>query len=258
MASQGPEEVLQSGTAVCAGYAELFKKLATYAGLESKVVSGHGKGYGFSPGEPYNRNHAWNAIKMDWGWHLIDCCWGSGFIDGSPNPRYNKRLAPEHFISSPNVFGRRHFPEDSSWQCREDGRTIGWEEYMTPDQEEPEPLRYLSFGEDFGFSEKAVQPPVNNIDIFAGRRTVFSVGLPCEHMSLKEEWVLFLVIGEFSDNNWVLMGSDGRGRYRVEVELPDQRGLKVGLYRATTWKGSDAKGLSAREWQAEDLVVGEV
>ncbi|CAZ84759.1 unnamed protein product [Tuber melanosporum] len=255
MASQDPEGVLQSGTAVCAGYAGLFNKLATYAGLESKVVSGHGKGYGFSPGEPYKTNHAWSAVKMDWGWHLIDCCWGAGSINGPPNPGYNKRLAPEHFISPPNVFGRRHFPEDSSWQCREDGRIIDWEEYMTPDQEEPEPLRYLPFGEEFGFSEKAVQPPVNNIDAFVGKKTVFSLGLPCEHMSRKEEWVLFLVIGEFDDENWMLMDSDGRGRYQIEVQLPNQRGLKVGLYHAVTWKGNDAKGLSAKEWQAE---VGKV
>ena len=255
IASQDPEGVLQSGTAVCAGYAALFNKLATYAGLESKVVSGHGKGYGFNSGEPYKMNHAWNAIKMDWGWHLIDCCWGSGCINGPPNPGYNKRFSPEHFINPPNVFGKSHFPEDSSWQCREDGRVIDWEEYMTPDQKEAEPLRYSSFGEEFGFSEKAVQPPVNNIDTFAGKKTVFSLGLPCEHMSRKEEWVLFLSIGEFSDKNWILMNSDGRGRYHVEVEMPNQRGLKVGLYRAVTWKGNDAKGLSAKEWQTE---VGKV
>jgi len=254
IASQDPEGVLQSGTAVCAGYAELFNKLATHVGLESKVVSGHGKGYGFNSGEPYKMNHAWNAIKMDWGWHLIDCCWGSGHINGPPNPGYIKRFAPEHFISPPSAFGRRHFPEDSSWQCREDGRVTDWEEYMTPDRKESEPLRYCSFGE-FGFSEEAVQPPVNNIDTFAGKRTVFSLGLPCEHMSRKEEWVLFLSIGEFDDKNWILMNSDGRGRYHVEVEMPNQRGLKVGLYRVTSWKGDDARGMSAKEWQAE---VGKV
>ena len=184
--------MLQSGTAVCAGYAGLFNKLATHAGLESKVVSGYGKGYGFNSGEPYKMNHAWNAIKMDWGWHLIDCCWGSGYINGPPNPGYNKRLSPEHFINPPDVFGRS--------RCREDGRVIDWAEYMTPDQKEAEPLRYSSF-EEFGFLEKAVQPRANNIDTFAGRKTVFSLGLPCEHMSRKEEWVLFLSIGEFSDKN---------------------------------------------------------
>ncbi|PUU73309.1 hypothetical protein B9Z19DRAFT_1135398 [Tuber borchii] len=235
IASQDPEGVLQSGAAVCAGYAGLFNKLATHAGLESEVVSGHGKGYGFNSGEPYKMNHAWNAIKMDWGWHLIDCCWGSGSINGPPNPGYNKRLAPEHFINPPMSLA---------------------EVISLGIQQGVEPLRYSSFGEEFGFSEKAVQPPVNNIDTFAGRRTVFSLGLPCEHMSRKEEWVLFLSIGEFSDKNWILMNSDGRGRYHVEVEMPNQRGLKVGLYRAATWKGNDAKGLSAKEWQAEHIESG--
>jgi len=80
-----PESTLRSGLAVCEGYAALFTNLATYAGLESIVITGHGKGFGYaplapgSPLPPFDGNHAWNAVKVDNGeWRLCDPCWYSG------------------------------------------------------------------------------------------------------------------------------------------------------------------------------------
>jgi hypothetical protein len=248
MASQDPGGVLRSGKAVCAGYAEVFYTLASHAGLEAKVVGGHGKGYGFVQGESFNANHAWNAVKLDWGWHLIDCCWGAGNITGPPDPSYHKRFAPEFFVSPSSVFGKRHFPEDARWQLREDGRTLTWGEYMTPDT--PAPVIFSPFAEEFGFAETEVYPPTKNIDAFAGKRVNFSLGLPCGHMSRKEEWVLFLNVGEFKQVNWHLMDSDGTGRYHAEVDLPDKRGLKVTLCYALSWKGGDGRGLTPQEWKS--------
>lgn len=77
-----PQSTLQTGLAVCEGYAGLFSAIAIKAGLEAIVVGGNGKGYGYSPlkpGEPvppYSAGHAWNAVRIDGGeWKLIDCCW---------------------------------------------------------------------------------------------------------------------------------------------------------------------------------------
>jgi transglutaminase/protease-like cytokinesis protein 3 len=39
-----PQSTLQSGLAVCEGYAGLFHAMARGAGIESLVVGGHGKG----------------------------------------------------------------------------------------------------------------------------------------------------------------------------------------------------------------------
>lgn len=83
--SSTPESTLRTGLAVCEGYAALFTNLATYAGLESVVITGHGKGYGYTPlvpGQPlppFESGHAWNAVKIDNGeWKLCDPCWYSG------------------------------------------------------------------------------------------------------------------------------------------------------------------------------------
>src|SRR5262249_44260419 len=40
---------LQSRSAVCAGYANLFQHLASLAGLDTKVVEGYSRGYDYDP-----------------------------------------------------------------------------------------------------------------------------------------------------------------------------------------------------------------
>lgn len=249
VASQDPAGVLRSGKAVCAGYAEVFYTLASHAGLQAEVVGGHGKGFGFVQGgsPSFSPNHAWNAVKLDWGWHLIDCCWGAGNITGPPNPGYHKRFAPEFFTSPPSVFGKRHFPENKKWQLGENGRTVSWAEYLAPDV--PTPTKFSPFDDEFGFAETEVYPRTKNIDSLAGQRVTFSIGLPCEHMVRKEEWVLFLNVGEFKQENWHVMHGDGAGRYSAQVELPKKKGVKVTLCYAVSWNGGEGRGLTPQEWR---------
>lgn len=136
-----PASTLSTGVAVCEGYAALFTALASKVGLESVVVGGHGKGFGFtnlSPGAPIpseHSNHAWNAVKIDNGeWKLIDSCWGAGNISGEGKP-YNKSFTPSFFTMSNEDFGLRHFPTDKSQFFRTDGRhSIPWDEYILGDQ----------------------------------------------------------------------------------------------------------------------------
>lgn len=125
-----PQSTLQSGVAVCEGYAGLFAALALKSGLEAQVISGHGKGYGYAalrPGDalpPYSAGHAWNVVKIDRGqWKLIDCCWGAGVVNGKGRP-YEKRFAPERFTQSNDDFGLDHFPGDNSKQFRSGGRVV--------------------------------------------------------------------------------------------------------------------------------------
>lgn len=135
-----PASTLSTGLAVCQGYADLFTALASKVGLESVVVGGHGKGFGFtklSPSAPVpseSHNHAWNAVKIDNGdWNLIDCCWGAGHIQGEGKP-YVKSFTPSFFTMSNEEFGLRHFPTNRSQFFRADGRRIPWDEYILGDR----------------------------------------------------------------------------------------------------------------------------
>lgn len=71
---QSSKHVLDSRLAVCEGYAELFNSLSHAMGLNSVKISGFSKGLGYSVGDelPDSINHAWNAVKIDGDWKLLD------------------------------------------------------------------------------------------------------------------------------------------------------------------------------------------
>lgn len=109
-------DVLQSRSSVCAGYSSLFEALARKAGLEVVMINGFGKGFSYNPGDPLTdeSKHAWNALKIDGRWKLIDCTWGAGKVDVERN--YRKEFEPYYFLAKPEEFIYRHFPTESQWQ----------------------------------------------------------------------------------------------------------------------------------------------
>ncbi len=114
-----PDGVLRRRTAVCEGYANLFDSLAKAAGLQAVTVSGYAKGMGYRAGDLFTGrpDHAWNAVKLNGRWALIDCTWGAGlFIEGTG---YRRKFDPYFFCTPPEQFLYTHFPEDDRWQLVE-------------------------------------------------------------------------------------------------------------------------------------------
>ncbi len=114
-----PEAVLERGTAVCAGYSDLFVSLARAAGLEAVEIEGWARGYGTGPGSHFGgpKNHAWNAVRIDGAWRLIDCTWGAGSVD--EEGVYRKRFQPFYFLTPPQKLRYSHFPNRARWQLLE-------------------------------------------------------------------------------------------------------------------------------------------
>jgi len=109
------ENVLRTKLSVCSGYANLFNEMATAVGLKSEVVSGFAKGYGFEPGDKIGEsNHAWNAVKIDKTWYLVDCTWGSGNIGA--DKKFNRSYTDFYFLTPPDHLIFSHFPDNSRWQ----------------------------------------------------------------------------------------------------------------------------------------------
>lgn len=71
-----PSGVLLRKKAVCGGYAEAFKVLADKAGVESVYVSGITNG----------ERHAWNKVKVNGLWRVIDTTWND--TEYEPNSYY--------------------------------------------------------------------------------------------------------------------------------------------------------------------------
>lgn len=109
-------DVLQSRSSVCAGYASLFEALGREAGLEVVSISGYAKGYGYHVGDiiPDKSNHAWNAVKIDGEWKLMDPTWGAGNLNKANH--YQKEFEPFYFFTKPEEFIYEHFPTEARWQ----------------------------------------------------------------------------------------------------------------------------------------------
>jgi transglutaminase/protease-like cytokinesis protein 3 len=107
--------VLQSRSSVCEGYSSLFEALAKDAGLDVVTIDGWGKGIGYAVGDQISgsTNHAWNAVKINGSWYLIDSTWGAGYIDQS---HFVQEFCDGYFLTPPETFIIDHFPKTSSWQ----------------------------------------------------------------------------------------------------------------------------------------------
>ena len=85
-----PFEVLNTGKAICGGYAALFKQLCTSAGIDCEYVSG------CYHGDPNCIPcHAWNKVKLNGAWYWVDVCW---------NDTGNDKNA---YLLSPVLWGNR-------------------------------------------------------------------------------------------------------------------------------------------------------
>ncbi|HEY5744696.1 MAG TPA: transglutaminase domain-containing protein [Chryseolinea sp.] len=110
--------VLKRRTAVCEGYSTLFKELTRRMHLEVEKITGYAKGYGLKEAARFSdTNHAWNAVKINNEWQLIDVTWGSGY-----GFTHNKKLETKTrfddywFCVSPEEFIFSHLPESEDWQ----------------------------------------------------------------------------------------------------------------------------------------------
>lgn len=113
--STNSTDVLKSRSSVCSGYSDLFSSLAREAGLETVKIVGYGKGYSYRPGEnftgPYN--HAWNAVKINGSWYLVDATWGAGYLG---NAGYVHWFDDHYFLTPPSEFVFDHLPDEERWQ----------------------------------------------------------------------------------------------------------------------------------------------
>merc|ERR1719265_278562 len=117
MKSCKPEDVLVHRSSVCAGYAAVFEKLAKVAGLDVCTISGHARNSSRAVGQDLRTQnvgrHAWNAVKLEGRWVLIDCTWGAGTTSETT---FTASYNPYYFDVAPGELAHTHHPEDTMWQ----------------------------------------------------------------------------------------------------------------------------------------------
>ena len=102
------------GKGVCNSYSLIFNTMCKTLGLEVVQIVGYSKGASFVDGKiPTKTDHAWNAVKIDSKYYLIDSTWGTGYCNGDV---FNKNFNDLYFCTNPEIFIRKHLPADSKWQ----------------------------------------------------------------------------------------------------------------------------------------------
>jgi transglutaminase-like putative cysteine protease len=121
--SQDAEAVFARRKGVCEGYARLMVALGKAANVEIAYVTGHARNSRWRPvfdasGQPdlEGERHAWNAVKLDDGWYLLDATWDDP-SNGEPRTTY--------LFTPPKLLTYDHLPEDSAWQLRVDPVSLG-------------------------------------------------------------------------------------------------------------------------------------
>ncbi|KAJ0305232.1 hypothetical protein COL516b_005464 [Colletotrichum fioriniae] len=254
----GAETILM-GKAVCSGYADTYREIATRAGLECITVVGHGKGYGYTALKKGERpppkkadGHAWNAVRIDGGeWKLLDACWGAGNVS-DVTKEYTKSFKPHEFTRRNDIFGLSHYPSDDRYFFRPDGRVPCWEEYYIGPVHGDKPIVYTHAYEE-GVWDHTVEPKELQIPVHSGQVVRFQWSNKCEHWTSEKHGkgkppLLFLSIKgrDGRKDDMVPIQTDGFWHWAdvnaIDLGAPGQ---SVSVAMITTIDGQDARGMTA-------------
>lgn len=115
--SQDADTVFSTKKGVCEGYARLFSALGRAIGIEVVYIEG-GIRKDLAPLEviPLTSRisdlnydwtrHAWNAVKIEGNWQLVDTTWDDTNLPSSM----------DYLMPSPKIMIISHFPDESKWQ----------------------------------------------------------------------------------------------------------------------------------------------
>jgi hypothetical protein len=136
LGDNSPDAVFQTKIAVCAGYANLFQVMCEEVGLESEIISGRSRATGneLPPSlRDSDTNHAWNAVKIDGEWTLLDPTWGAGHV--TDEREFVSEPNDDWFMVEPRVFAFSHLPKDPQWQLT--GESLSREDFESQPEIKP-------------------------------------------------------------------------------------------------------------------------
>lgn len=108
------ENSLQTKKAICAGYSELLKYTLLELEIEAEVIIGYAKTNTGEIGRiAIDTDHAWNAVKIDNEWKLIDATWSTG---NTLENQGELNFSDEYFLIDPEKMILNHYPKNPKWQ----------------------------------------------------------------------------------------------------------------------------------------------
>lgn len=98
---------------VCEEYAQSFKKICDLLHIEAAVIKGNARSDAREIGTiSKTTNHAWNAVKIDEKWQILDATWAAGY---EYNAKWIRKFN-EYFYNIPKhkIF-KTHYPKEAIW-----------------------------------------------------------------------------------------------------------------------------------------------
>lgn len=160
--TQSCSNVLRTKKALCGGYSNLFYQLCKQEGIKAEVIEGLAKVRNSSDPKDHAyrfESHAWNAVKLNNRWYLLDLTWSAGAI---LNEQFIKKVNTEFYMTSPTVFRETHWPSDPLWQLIY--LPISKETFIQNNPNQNTPLAYFSFPDTLRIFERldSTQKVVNS------------------------------------------------------------------------------------------------
>jgi hypothetical protein len=109
---QDANAVFTSRLAVCEGYARLLVALGAETGDQIVYLGGDVRE---DDGRPAPAGHAWNAVKLEGRWYLVDATWDDPVDEQNRSRSYRT----DYLFIPPSIAIFDHFPDDARWQLLE-------------------------------------------------------------------------------------------------------------------------------------------
>jgi hypothetical protein len=103
----------KSKKGVCEDYSRIYKKMCDAVKIECQLIGGLAK---HLSQRTQGMNHAWNAVKIEGKWQLLDATWGAGYIE---DESFEASYSPGFFMVEPRFFILNHLPTDETLQFLE-------------------------------------------------------------------------------------------------------------------------------------------
>jgi len=104
------DETLDDKKGVCQDFSWLFQAMCLHAGIECEFITGAGKTRPTLIGQAnIPARHAWNAVKINGKWSLMDVTWSTGMGE-------KEDFGNGFFNLDPKIMIMSHFPNEEEWQ----------------------------------------------------------------------------------------------------------------------------------------------
>ncbi|MFA9372464.1 MAG: transglutaminase domain-containing protein [Labilibaculum antarcticum] len=157
-------KTIKSRKALCEGYATLYQEICGLLNIECVLIPGTAKRFISEIGKSnLPSNHAWNAVKINGKWKLVDVTWAAGSVDYA-KMEFHKEYTPAYFDSDPKEFAMKHYPDNQEWLLLDSPFTRA--EFT---------LQPAVFNEFIGKGYKIISPENGSLSIRKGNEIEFSI-----------------------------------------------------------------------------------